>query len=462
MKTKYLCSIAFLLLLSLGFAMDFPLPEAPQLSISISGYVELPGSYKVYPTDRISDALMMAQTPQELKLGQSDISSHETGTEQQTNPIPGLREEDTKRVKTRNYPKHQALRHIRLTRGGKEEIYDLLRYYRLGDISQNPLLRDGDLIHVPVLEHIVNIWGAVYFAGDVEYKVGDTVGTMMDLALGVMPGAELSAVRLSKYQGIGSPYTVQTLNLRDEPQHREIEMHPGDWLMIPLNSRFQEKNVVSLNGGFLHQGWYVLAENATLWDAIQMAGGIIENADPENAVVLNHDYNAEPDPEFERLKLLDPSSMSPIEYAYFRNKLRQVKGKYSVDFAKVLRTEGKEGDIVLNNNDYIYLPHKLNMIRVSGQVKNPGLVPYKADEDWRYYVQQAGGYANNYSVTGIRLLRASSGNWEKTKKNQPLKPGDMIFVSDKLDRSNWVDVRDIVGILAGAVTIVLGVVNFAK
>ncbi|MDY0325858.1 MAG: hypothetical protein RBQ87_06760, partial [Candidatus Cloacimonadaceae bacterium] len=64
MKTKYLCSIAFLLLLSLGFAMDFPLPEAPQLSISISGYVELPGSYKVYPTDRISDALMMAQTPQ--------------------------------------------------------------------------------------------------------------------------------------------------------------------------------------------------------------------------------------------------------------------------------------------------------------------------------------------------------------------------------------------------------------
>ena len=57
MKTKYIFSIALLLLISLSFALDFPLAEIPRLSISISGYVENPGTYKVNPTDRLSDAL---------------------------------------------------------------------------------------------------------------------------------------------------------------------------------------------------------------------------------------------------------------------------------------------------------------------------------------------------------------------------------------------------------------------
>lgn len=459
MKTKYIFSIALLLLISLSFALDFPLAEIPRLSISISGYVENPGTYKVNPTDRLSDALLQTEGPQELKLRQPTIIKEELDPLQKLNPIPQLREDEEK---PRDFSKLQALRHIRLIRGGTEETYDLLRFLRTGEISQNPLLRDGDLIHVPVIEDIITIQGAVAYTGDLEYKAGDTVGQMIALALGTLPGADLSAVRLSLYQGEGIPYKVQILNLKSKPQLKNTVIHPGDQLMIPLNSRFQEKKQVNLSGEFVHQGEYILAKDATLWDVIQMAGGVTENADLANAVVLNQIYNAGLDPEFERLKLNSSMEMSPIEYAYFRNKLRQAQGRYNVDFEKVLGSEGEKGDIILNNGDYIYLPEKLNMVRVSGQVKSPGLTPYKAGENWKYYIQQAGGYANNHNNLRVRILNASSGNWEKAKTNQPLKPGDMIFVPDKLDRSFWVDIRDIVGITASAITILIGVQNLTK
>lgn len=448
-----------LLLSTLSFALDIPVAAIPQLSISISGYVENPGTYKVYPTDRLSDALLQTEASAELKLRQPTLIQPEPDPLLKLNPIPELREAEPE---TRDFAQLQALRHIRLIRNGKEETYDLLRFYRLGEISQNPLLRDGDLIHIPVIKDIVNVWGAVAYAGDLEYKAGDTVKQMIDLALGTLPGAELSAVRLSTYQGERQPYLIQILNLKDQPELGDIQMHPGDRLMIPLNSRFQEKKLVSLSGRFVHQGEYILPEEATLWDAIQMAGGITEDADLANAVVLNQAYNAELDPEFERLKLNASQDMSPIEYAYFRNKLRQAKGRYSVDFERVLRSEGKEGNITLNTGDCIYIPEQLNMVRVSGQVKNPGLISYKAGESYKYYIQQAGGYASNRNPLAIRVLNASSGNWIKAKKDQPLKPGDMVFVPDKLDRSLWIDIRDIVGIAAGAITILIGVRSLTK
>ncbi|MCB5270962.1 MAG: SLBB domain-containing protein [Candidatus Cloacimonetes bacterium] len=459
MKTKYIFSIALLLLIQFSFALDIPVAAIPQYSISISGYVENPGTYKVYPTDRLSDALLQTQTLQEMKLRQPTLLQPEADPLLKLNPIPELRAEETE---TRDFTKGQALRHIRLMRNGKEEIYDLLRFFRTGEISQNPLLRDGDLIHIPVIEEYVSISGAVAYSGDLEYKEGDTVGQMIELALGTLPGAELSAVRLSVYQEADKSYQVRILNLKDQPQLKETVMHPGDQVMIPLNSRFQEKKLVSLSGEIVQEGEYILFEDASLWDAIQMAGGITKEADLANAVVLNRAYNAELDPEFERLKLSSSMEMSPIEYAYFRSKLRHAKGRYSVDFEKLMDSEGKEGNITLNNGDYIYIPEKLNMVRVSGQLKNPGLLPYKAGEDYKYYLRQAGGYANNYNNMGVRILRASSGNWEKAKRNQPLKPGDMIFVPDKLDRSAWTDLKDIVGITASAITILIGFRSLTK
>ncbi|MDI3503307.1 MAG: hypothetical protein PWP64_243 [Candidatus Cloacimonadota bacterium] len=459
MKIRQLCSVLILLLISMGYALDIPLSDVPQISISISGYVENPGSYKVYPVDRLADALVLSKTPLALNIRQPAPLLEEQDVLQQINPVPNLRDEE---ADAPDYEKYQSLRHITIFRNNETQVYDLLSFYRLGEISQNPLLRDGDVIHVPVIQDFISVSGALGYTGDLEYKKGDTIGKVIELALGTLPDADLSAVRLSVYQGKGEAYQVRLLDLLASPELEATAINAGDRLMIPHNTLYNKKKIVNLSGQFVHQGDYVLAEDATLWDAIQMAGGVTDEADIDNAVILNQAYNAEPDPEFERLKLSPPAALSPLEYAYFRNKLRQAKGRYSVDFRKLINSGGEESNITLRDADYVYIPQRLDMVRVSGQVQNPGLLPYQEGQNWLYYVNQAGGYANNYSRRGIRVLSGSSGNWEKAKKDEPLMPGDTVFVPDKLDRSLWLDLKDIIGLTASAVTIIIGVQNLTK
>jgi hypothetical protein len=193
-----------------------------------------------------------------------------------------------------------------------------------------------------------------------------------------------------------------------------------------------------------------------------MAGGISKEADIHNAVLLNESFNQEPDADFERIKNRGINELTPLEYSYLRIKLRQAKGKYSVDFPRLFASEGKEGNVKLKNNDFLHIPQKLDMVWVSGQVKRPGLVSFKEGADWLYYVNQAGGYTSNRNKFGTRILRANSGNWIKAASDVEPRPGDLVFIPDKQDRHFWTDVKDIIGVTASAITILIGVHTLTK
>ena len=148
---------------------------------------------------------------------------------------------------------------------------------------------------------------------------------------------------------------------------------------------------------------------------------------------------------------------TPLEYIYLRARMRQAKGRYSIDLKRLIESEGKEGNLVVNNGDYVFFPEKLDKVWVAGQVRSPGLVPYVEGKDWKYYLNTAGGYANSRKYSGVRIIRANSGIWEKPKKDTVINMGDIVFIPDKVDRSTWVDVKDIITLVSSAITIIIGV-----
>jgi hypothetical protein len=77
-------------------------------------------------------------------------------------------------------------------------------------------------------------------------------------------------------------------------------------------------------------------------------------------------------------------------------------------------------------------------------------------KDWDYYIQAAGGYANNRKVGKGRLIRGLSGNWVKPDKNLPIMPGDTVFVPGQTDRSLWVDIKDVATLASSLITIIIG------
>ncbi len=458
MNTKYICILVLILSISLAGAQSLISDSMVMISVSISGQVENPGTYKISRVDRLSDLVYLAQMP-DPALPDEARSPEDIEPLLKVHPIPELRA-DAAGDKPESVM--MGLRHLQLMRQGEKSEYDLLSFYRRGDIGQNPFLRDGDHVHVPAAAELVEISGAVAMPGKLEYKAGDTVGDLLELALGPIPGADLAALRLSSYQGGDASYQVRSLNLEEDASLRDLKLHAGDLLMVPLNSRYQKRRMVTISGEVLYQGDYQITRETGIWDLIQSAGGLTQDADLDNALILNQDFNAEPDPEFEHLKQHNFTELSPIEYSYMRAKMHQAKGRYSVDFRRIIETEGAEGEHILQAGDQIYIPPKLDMIWVSGHVDNPGLIPFVEGKNWRYYVEQAGGYDNNRRYMSIRVMLGDSGNWVKPKKDMELHPGDMIFVPDKRDRSFWTDVRDIIGVTASAITILIGVQNLAK
>lgn len=459
MKTKLLCLLLWSLLFCLA-ALEIPqISTAPQISVSITGYVKNPGTYYMHPSDRLSNLMEKAMQDTKAIISPERELPVEPDLHQLLNPIPSLRQPE---IKSQNYDKYQSLRQIILKRGQSEEIYDLLRFYRLGELTENPMLKDGDIFHVGIVENYISIDGAVALPGEIEYCEEDTLEELLRLAQGTLPEANLSSIMIMRYDEDNSATQIR-INLNAQPRLYFSPLQPRDRITIPFDARYRSKKTVTLSGEFMSTGDFQVDENATLWDIIQQAGGITENADLANAVLLNKDYNAEPNAEFERLKQHSMHELTPLEYSYMRTIMRQIKGRYSVDFAKLFASEGKEGNRKLNNHDHIYIPEKLDVVWVSGQVRKPGLVAYKPGQNWKYYIEQAGGYSSSNALyRGVRILRSNGGNWVKPANKQVLMPGDIVFVPDKIDRQFWTDVKDIVTVTASAITILISVQNLRK
>ena len=453
MKTKLYLIILLALVIAFLNATETVEREIALISINVSGYVRNPGTLKLSHLDRLSDAIGLSMlSPDEL----FDVDGQSMS---KLSPVPMLR---TNNTMFPNYKAYQSIRNIKLYRGSEERTYDLFSFYRTGDLSQNPYLRDSDHVHVPLVEAFISVNGSVGYPGDMEYRKGDTVREALKMSLGPVPGSLLSAVRLSVYHPDTREYSYRTLDLIAQPELWDLELNPGDRIMVPYDSQYRDRITVTISGESMQHGEFNVKEGTTLWEMLQIAGGLSDYADLENAVVLNKSYNEEPDPEFERIKSRSMVELTPLEYAYLRIKLRQAKGRYSIDMQKLIDTEGKEGDIILNNDDHIYIPAKMNQIWVSGQVRYPGLIEFKEGEDWKYYVEKAGGYSTNRNVFGTRILRANSGNWIKASKYVELRPGDIVFIPDKQDRDFWSDFKDFIGAAASAVTIIIGIQNLSN
>jgi polysaccharide biosynthesis/export protein len=90
-------------------------------------------------------------------------------------------------------------------------------------------------------------------------------------------------------------------------------------------------------------------------------------------------------------------------------------------------------NLVLQANDTVFVP-EATRIYVTGEVRNPGAFPYRSDLTVRQAVGLAGGFTEDASTGGARLVREVNGTTRtlKVKLEDRLLPGDTIVVKAKL------------------------------
>ncbi len=162
--------------------------------VHVLGEVKQPGTYRITPTMRLTDALQMAG---------------------------GIKKNGSERYIE-----------LRSGRGSRGQNIDLFSYKTLGQLSQNPYLQDNNAIFVPLKKRAIEVEGPVRRPGFFELKGEENLQDIIDLAGGFTVGLDAQdTIKVVRY-GKGTEKQILPVPTQaNDMSHFEVE--DGDVIIAP-------------------------------------------------------------------------------------------------------------------------------------------------------------------------------------------------------------------------------------
>jgi len=361
---------------------------------------------------------------------------------------------------------------------------DLFSFLKRGDLSHNPYLRDGDKVYVPFSHERFQVVGQVNDPGSIQFLPGDRLSDALRLAGGFTQAAFVDTLEVARYTpGAAEPIRFQVVagggfvapspqGLPEilgtytpdpdivppgaHPEYPDFELQPDDIIFVRSYPQFRLRRLVEIQGEVRYPGAYPYVDGQTrLSDLVEMAGGLTGEATLIGAKLIRREKVGLTDPEFERLKKMNPADMDKEEYAYFKAKSREVRGEMVVDFSRALENHDPDENVLLYRGDLVVIPLRKNFVNVLGMVEKPGNVLYRPGLRAKDYINRAGGYAEDASKGKSRVIPAAGGAWMRLGEAGALDPGDVVFVPEKPERDLWKIFRDGLTVTAQILTVYL-------
>lgn len=343
-----------------------------------------------------------------------------------------------------------SLRRIEILReGSKQPIHvDLYSYYTLGEKRANPTMLGGDRIMVPYIQErqSLQINGAVARPDTLEFVPGDSLSTLFRFAGGFAPAAVLDSVEVVRFAsstGNIDRFFVNVSAWREQLYSGEalagdFPLQAGDRVYVRSVTEWLRTRRVVIKGEVFYPGEYAISRNGErLTDLIRRAGGFTDQASLEETVLYRTQDIDVVDKEFQRLQRVPPSEMSEEELRYYRARARENRGLMSVDFRNL--SSRVENDILLRENDSIYVPPVKNYINLLGRVNSPGNVVYQPGMGYEGYIALAGGYGYRADEGGTLVIKPKGEQFLAEDKNYVIEPGDNILVPEEAD-TKFIDI----------------------
>jgi Periplasmic protein involved in polysaccharide export len=162
--------------------------------VHVLGEVKRPGTYRVNPSMRVTDALRQA----------GNIKSN--GSE----------------------------RYVELRKQGQSHgrVIDLFAYKTFGNLSQNPYLQDNDTIYIPLKRMAIEIEGPVRRPGIFELKTERSIQDVVKLAGGFTVGvSQKEPIKVIRYGGYEEKEILEIPTT--EPDIGHFMVQDGDVIVVP-------------------------------------------------------------------------------------------------------------------------------------------------------------------------------------------------------------------------------------
>jgi protein involved in polysaccharide export with SLBB domain len=310
--------------------LQITLGQIRSIRVNLIGEVSKPGTYTVSSLSTIANALYAAGGP--TKIG--------------------------------------SYRKIELVRNGKTIAnFDLYDYLLKGDLTQNKVLQDDDVIKVASYTARVELRGAVKRSAIYEVDNADKLTDLINYAGGLSDNANKGFIRITRF----GKQEKEIFTIKAE-EAKTFALQTGDKVLVDSLSNIF-KNRVVINGSVYYQGDYSIEKTPTLKDLLLIA--------------------------------------KPKEYAYTdRAMIRRFQADYTPETIGFSVQEVMEGkfNINLNREDSIYVYSKSEtketfQIQVLGEVNKPGAFPYSKGIKVQDVILMAGGYRDAATRKFVEVSR---------------------------------------------------------
>jgi protein involved in polysaccharide export with SLBB domain len=444
-----------------------------KISVTIGGTFPINGTFPAFVTDRV-DEFVTRMYAEAVDLTLRVISDPEIYRK--------LKEE------LANY----ALRGIKLKRANGEELnIDLQKFRRNGDFSNNPYLKNDDVLIFPtndVARNFFSVSGVVNNGGTFLFLEGDRLEDALELVDGINPAYEnVDSVEVSRLSYDGQVQTISKIKIEND-----YPIQRGDRFRFLAPETHRRNFSVSVIGEVNIPGGVPITKNSTtLFEVIKSCGGFTAQASLKRArvfsgnslaVLLEKQYNIKlsEQPDLENpnirnillnLELALMSRMSNIvtddtNYFNMENQLRVLIEGSSLDFRKIEDPNSDIANYIVQNGDIIIIPQIQNSVYVFGQVLRPGHVTFIEGKDYRYYVDEASGLGELAVDDEIMIIKGGSRAWISTENDSvTIEEGDYIYVpkeSLRSTRSYIMEYSVYLSVLASIAAILLSIVTIAN
>ena len=319
-------------------------------------------------------------------------------------------------------------------------------------------LRNEDVLFVPtqqdrVAERIVTITGEVLSPGTFQYAEKETIEDLVLRAGGLTDAA--SMVRVDVSRRIRDPKSLQagqeisktyTFALKDGfvvDGDKGFVLEPYDVVAVRRSPGYMEPRMVRVEGEVEFAGEYALSlKNQRLSDVVKSAGGLTSEAYARGARLERTMTDDEKARLAAAIELAKQNASDKDSLNLDQMKTSDVY-TVGIDLEKALANPGSDYDVQVRDGDRLIVPEYNGTVKISGNVLLPNTVAYVPGKSWKYYINQAGGFADR-SKKSKSYIVYQNGTATRVDKGK-VEPGCEIIVpkKGKRDMSNvmqWVSI----------------------
>ena len=430
-----------------GFRIAVTIGELHGITVYVTGFAATPGSYTVSSLSTVVNAVLAAGGPSS----------------------------------------GGSFRSIQVRRSGRLiadfDLYDLLLH---GDRSADVVLQNGDVLYISPVGAQVAVIGSVNNSAIFEARSRDTLNDILMYAGGVNTVADdgrllvLNPLLGGGWQQISPTQATVQIASRGEV----LRVLSGLGIARPLAD---QPVLVTLSGEVAHPGRFYVPAGTSFSQVLAQAGGLTPAAFPY-ATVFTRDtvreqqrisyrralsdtelaLTAEPLTSVNQIEATQSSRLQQVQQVIRQLRNREPDGRLILDIDIAATT--LPGDMVLQNNDAIYVPPRLRTIGVFGSVVNPATFQYAERNRIRDYLRRAGGPTRIGAHSQIFVVRANGqvignhhGIFRGSVLDQPAYPGDLIFVPIDASRGEfWARLAQIASVFGTAALPVAAAISIAQ